>query len=185
MDPAWLYYLWATLLVLACVAAWTANLFALPGNWLIVAAVALFASLLGVEEGRSVSWWAVVWLVGLAVLGEVVEFAAGAAGAKQRGGSRRGMLLAIAGAFGGSVLGAVVGFPIPVIGPLVAAVGGGAAGAFAGAYFGELWKGRSVRDSIDIGKGALMGRLLGTVGKMAVGAVMLIVAAIAAFTAAG
>ena len=72
----------------------------------------------------------------------------------------------------GSVLGAGAGIPVPVIGPLIGALGGGAAGAFAGAYLGETWKGRTGGEALRIGKGALFGRLLGTVGKLACGAVM-------------
>ncbi|MEX0717522.1 MAG: DUF456 family protein [Planctomycetaceae bacterium] len=184
MSPVWIYYLWATLFVVVCVLAWAANLFALPGNWGIVVAAALFALGLGVVEGRGIGWWAVMWLLALAVVGEIVEFLAGAAGAKRLGGSRRGMALAVVGAVVGSVTGAIIGIPVPIIGPIVAAVGGGAAGAFAGAYLGEQWKGRTSADSVEIGKGALIGRLLGTVGKMAIGAIMLIVATIAAYSPA-
>lgn len=179
-DP--IYYLWATLFVFVCVLAWASNLFALPGNWGIVVAAALFAWGLGVVEGRGIGWWAVLCLLVLAVVGEMVEFLAGAAGAKRVGGSRRGMGLAIVGTLVGSVTGAIVGVPIPIIGPIVAAVGGGAVGAFAGAYLGEMWKGRTSADSVEIGKGAMIGRLLGTVGKLAIGAIMLVVATVAAYS---
>ncbi|MEX0702621.1 MAG: DUF456 family protein [Planctomycetales bacterium] len=182
MSPAWIYYLWATLLLLVCLVAWATNLFALPGNWFVVLAAALFAWLLGVENGRGIGWATVLWLTGLAVAGEVVEFAAGAAGAARRGGSRRGMALALLGTFLGSILGAIVGVPIPVIGPIVAAIGGGAAGAFAGAYVGELWKGRNSADSVEIGMAALIGRLLGTLGKLAIGTVILVVVIVAAYS---
>ena len=175
-----MYYLWAVLFVAANVLAWLSNLFMVPGNWLIVGLAALFAWQFPAELGDGLAWRTVLILGLLAVAGEVVEFAAGAAGAARQGGSRRGMVLAIVGAFVGSIAGAAIGIPVPVIGPLIGAVGGGAAGAFVGAYVGEAWKGRTSAASYEIGRGALVGRVLGTVGKLGVGAIMVVVTAIAA-----
>ena len=173
MDPFWLYVTLAALAVSAVVACWVATLFTLPGNWAIVGIAALWAwQMPRGEYGFGFGWGTVAVLAGLAVVGEVIEFAAGAAGAKQHGGSKRGMALAIGGAGLGSILGAGAGIPVPVIGPLIGALGGGGAGAFAGAYLGETWKGRTGGDALRIGKGALFGRLLGTVGKLACGAAM-------------
>ena len=53
------------------------------------------------------------------------------------------------------------------------ALAGAAAGAFFGAYLGEAWKGRGTDMRIEVGWGAMIGRLLGTVGKLAVGGVMI------------
>ena len=58
---------------------------------------------------------------------------------------------------------------------------GGAAGAFFGAYLGEAWKGRPHDERIAAGRGAFTGRIWGTVGKLAVGAVMLAIVAWDAF----
>lgn len=175
------YYFWAILLVLGNLGALTATAFAMPGNWIIVGLTALFAWLMHDGTGAGISWYAVGGLVALATLGEIVEFAAGAAGVARSGGSRRGMVLAIAGAMFGSVIGVVVGIPIPLVGSLVAAVGGGALGAFVGAYLGESWKGRADDQRLVISKAAFIGRLLGTVGKLGIGAVMVVVAAADAF----
>jgi uncharacterized protein YqgC (DUF456 family) len=73
-------------------------------------------------------------------------------------------------------LGAVVASPIPIVGPIIGALGGGAAGAFAGAWIGEIWKGKSLHEGFEIGKGALLGRILGTTGKLIVGALMIVFA---------
>jgi hypothetical protein len=81
----------------------------------------------------------------------------------------------------GSVFGLAVGAPILVFGSLIGAVLGGAAGAFAGAYLGEAWKGRAESDRIAVGRGAFIGRLWGPAGKLAVGAIMLAIAAWDAF----
>jgi len=173
LDPSWMQLAWGILLVLAAIGCWVSNVFTLPGNWLIVGLAAAFAYFLPPEEyGRGFSWITVLVLVLFATLGEIVEFAAGAAGAAKHGASRRAMLLAMAGAAVGSVAGAAIGIPLPIIGPLVAAVGGGAAGAFGGAYLGEMWKGKLHPERTAVSTGALLGRLFGTVGKLAAGAAM-------------
>ena len=178
-SPEVIYYIWAVLLILACAGAWCLTLFTLPGNWLIVALAAAFAWFYHSPATLGLSWWVVVGLVVLAGLGEFVEFVAGAAGAAKQGGSRRGMILSVAGAAIGSIAGAIVGVPIPVVGPIVAALGGAAAGAFCGAYIGESWKGeKNHSETLAVSKAALVGRILGTVGKLAIGAVMVVVVAV-------
>jgi uncharacterized protein YqgC (DUF456 family) len=177
----WNYYLWALLLVVGCAAAWLLNLVTLPGNWIMVGAAALFAWLLPVENGRGITWTTVIVLAVLAVIGEIVEFVAGAAGTAKQGASRRAIALSMVGAIVGSIVGLSIGIPIPVAGSLVMALFGGAAGAFAGAYLGEAWKGRDEPARTAAGRGAFFGRIWGTVGKIAVGAVMLAIVAWDAF----
>ena len=132
IDPAWAYYPAAIVLVLLCVAAWLTTLLTLPGNWFVLGLAALFAWWFPADAGRGVEWRTVVILAVLAVIGEVIEFVAGAAGAAKQGASARAIALSLVGAFVGSLAGFVVGTPIPIIGSLVVAVFGGAAGAFAG-----------------------------------------------------
>jgi len=172
MNP-WLYYTLAVLLVLAGGLCWLSNLFSLPGNWLLLGLVALFAFLVPEIKTRGVDWTTVGILLALAVVGEVIEFAAGAAGAAKQGASRRAMLLSLLGAIVGSIFGATAGLPIPVIGSMVGALLGGSAGAFAGAYLGEVWSERPHAAGVAVGRAAFIGRLWGTVGKFAVGGVML------------
>ena len=174
---AWLYYIWAIALVFACGLAWLTTLVALPGNWLIVGCSALFAWLVPYDSSRGITWTTVAVLAGLAVLGEIVEFSAGAAGAAKQGASKRGVALAMVGALVGSVVGIGIGLPIPFLGPFVMALLGGAAGAFFGAYLGEAWKGQPHEARVAVGRGAFTGRIWGTVGKLAVGAVMLAIVA--------
>jgi uncharacterized protein YqgC (DUF456 family) len=175
------YYLWALLLVVGSGLGWLLNLVALPGNWLIVGGAALFAWLLPEEAGRGVKWETVIGLLVLAVIGEIIEFVAGAAGAAKQGASRRAVALAMVGAVAGSITGLAVGAPIPILGSFVMALFGGAAGAFTGAYLGEAWKGRAEPERTAAGRGAFFGRIWGTVGKFAVGAIMLAVVAWDAF----
>jgi len=180
MD-SWIYYFWATLLLLACGLAWLTTLFSVPGNWLIAGFAALFAWLLPAKESGGIGWVTVFVLLGLALVGEVIEFAASAAGAAKQSASKRGVALSMIGAVVGSILGLMVGLPIPILGSFIMAVLGAAAGAFAGAYLGEAWKGRGHEERIAVGRGAFTGRIWGTVGKLAVGAVMLVVVAWDAF----
>ena len=182
LEIEYSYYLWAVLLVIMASAAWTTNFIALPGNWFIAGLAALFASAAGTgDAGHGLNWQAVALLVVIAAGGEVLEFFAGAAGAAKKGASRRAIALAIAGTFFGSITGAIVGLPIPVFGPLVGALAGAAGGAFAGAYLGEMWKHGGANKSIDVGWGAAVGRILGTLGKLLVGSAMIVILTVRVF----
>jgi len=149
----------------------------LPGNWLMVLTAAGFA------------WW--TWdrpdgpmfalatlgaAVGLALVGELLEFLAGLAGARKAGGSKWSAALAVV----GGIIGGVFGFLIPIIPPLNAILGA-AIGAFAGAMTGDLIAGRRVVESLRSGEGAFVGRLLGTLGKFAVGVILFALFAVTAF----
>ncbi len=159
-------------------AAWCSTLFAFPGNWILVGLGALFAGFFPAASGRGVHWATVGVAAGLALLGEVVELGAGAAGARKAGANRRSIVLALVGTLVGSMGGALCGTPIPLFGPVVGALAGGAAGAFAGAFIGETAIGRDPAHSLAVGKAALTGRLLGTVGKLLAGAVILVLISI-------
>jgi uncharacterized protein YqgC (DUF456 family) len=179
VPPDWVYWLGSLLLLLANIACWLATLFMLPGNWGIVVLAALFALLLPEQEnGLGMSWWAVGGLAVLAGVGEVLELVAGAAGASKQGASRRSLVLSMCGAMVGSIVGAFVGLPVPIVGPIIAALGGGALGAFGGAYLGEAWKGRAEPERLSISKAALVGRLLGTAGKLLTGIAMVVYATV-------
>jgi uncharacterized protein YqgC (DUF456 family) len=174
----WLYYTLAVGLVAAGFVCWLTNLFTLPGNWALLALTGLFAWLVPHDSSRGVAWNTVWMLLGLAIVGEIIEFVAAAAGAAKRGASRRAVWLSLIGALAGSIGGAIVGLPIALVGSPIAALLGGAVGAFVGAYLGETWAERPHSRSVEVAKGAFLGRLWGTVGKFAVGGVMLGVMAV-------
>lgn len=177
------YYAWSVMLLLAAAVAWSTNFISLPGNWFIVGLAALFVAALETGEAASgLNWQAVGLLALVAAGGEALEFFASAAGAAKKGGSRRAVVLAIIGTIAGSIAGAVMGVPIPVIGSLFGALVGGAAGAFAGAYLGEMWKHGMADQSVNVGFGAAVGRVLGTVGKVLVGTVMLVILAVRVYS---
>jgi hypothetical protein len=174
--------LWVTLAILlplVLIAAWLLTLVGLPGNWIMVGVVVLYALLVPDDRRVDVGWPVVAVLVGLAVVGEIVEFGAGAAGTSRAGGSKRGAAMALLGSIVGGVAGLFVGLPIPVVGSFVGALLFAGAGAFLGALIGEYWEGRTMEDSVPIGVGAFWGRLLGTLAKTMVGAVMIVVTVVA------
>jgi uncharacterized protein YqgC (DUF456 family) len=178
MMVAAAYYLGVLILLVLNALAWCLNLLSLPGNWLMLALTATFAWLVHTADGRGISWATIGVLVVLSITGELLESLAGAAGAARLGGSRRGMLLSVLGAVLGSLMGAGVGIPVPIVGSALGAVFGGAVGAFAGAVLGEGWKGRELNQGMEVGRAAFLGRIWGTVGKLAIGAVMFVVAGV-------
>lgn len=177
---AWIYYSAALLLLLSNLFGFLMNFAGMPGNWFILAGSALFCYFIRASNGTHISWQVVAVLGALAFVGELLEFAAGTAGAAKQGASRRAMALSAFGSILGSLVGAVGGvfIPLPVVGAAVGAVLGGAVGAFLGAFLGEDWKGKEVEAAIQSGAGAFVGRILGTVGKVAVGATMVVVATV-------
>lgn len=173
-------YAGLVLFILAIVAGWLLTLLSLPGNWVIVAAAAVYAWLMPAGSGRAIGWTVVFALLGLAVLAELLELATSAMGTAKAGGSKRGAALAVVGSVAGAITGALVGLPIPLVGSVVAAVLFAALGAMGGAMLGETWKGRALRESWEVGQGAFVGRLLGTLAKTTIASAMAVIAAMAA-----
>lgn len=181
MNPQILYFVGAVLLVLGSLLAWFLTVLQLPGNWLIVLLTALAAWLMPDEQRFDIGWRTVGIVFGLAVIGEVLELAAGAVVAQKHGASRRAVVLALLGGIVGAISGAGGGSAIPVLGTLIGVLVGGAGGAFLGAYVGETWKGRSEEHAVAVGRAVAIGRTLGVLGKMAVGVAMVLVVAWDAF----
>ena len=175
--PVWGYYSLAVLLFAVNFTGFVANFLTLPGNWVIVAATTLFCCFAHSSQ-HSVSFAVIGLLLLLAILGEIMEFLAGCVGAAKYGASRRAIALSVVGSLVGSIAGAVLGIPIPLIGSAIAALLGGAMGAAIGATIGEDWVGRDAEGSIQVGAAAFTGRILGTVGKVAVGGIMLVIATV-------
>jgi len=164
--------LWALLLCCALAVGWLLTLLGLPGNWLIVAAAAIYSLVVPADSSLAISGWAVLILAGLALCGELAELAAAALGVSKAGGSRRSALLALVGSVIGGIVGMFVGLPVPVVGSLIAVLLFAGLGAMAGAMLGESWKGRGLDQSVQVGKAAFWGRMLGTLAKTLIGSIM-------------
>lgn len=173
-------YVFWLLLVVVLGLGWSLTLFGLPGNWLMVAALAGFAGAFPERAaGPGISWETVAILAGIALLGEIVEFVSGAA-TLAKGGSRRGAVLAMVGSLAGSAAGAALG-ALFILGLPVFVVLGACLGAMIGAAVGETWKGRPGDQALEIGKAAFWARLFGSLAKLMAGGVILAAGAIAAF----
>jgi uncharacterized protein YqgC (DUF456 family) len=173
--PFTFYYLMALLLFLVNLTAWASILFLVPGNWIMVFVSALFYLFMPEQNGKGLSLTVLVIAILLAGLGELVEALGSSAGAAKKGASRRAMILALLGTFLLSVIGATVATPVlPPLGTILGAILGGSVGAYLGAYAGEVWKGNLEVDRMEIGRAAFVGRLLGVVGKLAIGVVILV-----------
>ena len=159
----------ALTIILLCAVAWAGNLVALPGNWIMVLLLGSFAWL-GPQTGRTEIGFSTVAVAAmLAIVGEAVEFAASALGARRAGASRKSTTYAVLGSFGGALLGALMGVPIPIIGPIIAAILFAGLGAMAGAIYGERSEGKAWQETWAVGQAAFWGRTLGTFGKIAAG----------------
>ncbi len=168
----------AITVVLLCMIAWAGNLIALPGNWAAVVILLIYA-FVGPENGNaSIGYIPVVAAFCFALLGEAFEFVAAALGAQKAGASRKATLLAMIGSMAGAMIGAIVGLPVPVVGQVLAAILFGGLGATLGAMLGEWSNGSSWRESLPIGHAAFWGRTIGTLGKVAAGAVIVVIAMI-------
>ena len=168
--------LWALLLCLTLAVGWLLTLLGMPGNWMMVAAMALYAWLAPSDSHLGIGWPVVGLVAGLAVFGEVIELLAGAMGVAKVGGSRRSSVLALLGSIIGGLAGIFIGVPVPIIGSLLAAVLFAGIGALVGAMLGENWKGRGLDHGLKVGMAAFWGRLFGTLAKTLVASAMVGVA---------
>lgn len=167
-------YLWASLLALVNLVWLALTVLTLPGNWMMVATTALVAW--WQWDAGMFSPWTLALIVALAAGAEVLEFVSSAVGVRKAGGTRWGSLGSLLGAIGGAIAGTVL-IPIPVVGSLVGVCGGACIGAWA---LEAAW-GRTARQSLKAGVGAGVGRFLATVLKLAVGVVIWVIVAVAAF----
>jgi hypothetical protein len=168
MDT-FLHLLGLAALFLTCLVALVSLLFGVPGTFFIVVAALVYAWATGFA---SVQWATIGWLAALALVGEAVEFAAGAAGAAGVRPSRRVTAAALLGGFAGGLLGTPILFGV---GSLLGAL----AGAFLGAALAVAAEGGSLSAAFTAGLAALRGRLLGFILKAAIAVVMLVVLAAA------
>ena len=100
------------------------------------------------------------WLIGIAAVGAVgmtIDLLAGVLGAKRVGASRQAVL----GALLGTIIGLFFGLPGVLLGP------------FLGAVLGELTAGSSVLRSTNVGIGAWLGLIFGTIVKLASSLIMI------------
>jgi uncharacterized protein YqgC (DUF456 family) len=152
------YFLWALFLVLASLLVYLG----LGGNFILVGLATIYALIAGFDV---ISWQLLLVLLGLALLGEGIEFVVGTFYPAKQGATRSGMV----GAFIGGLLGAAAGNSLL---PVAGAVLGSFVGAFIGAVAGEYRHNQKVEPSLRIGFHAFAGRLLAIFIKHALGLVI-------------
>lgn len=135
---------------------------ALPGAPLLFAGLWLAA---WIEDYNHVGVLTLVLLAVLTVFTYVVDFIAGAFGAKRFGASK----WSIVGATLGAIVGVFFGIPGVLLGP------------FIGAVAGELLVQRNLRAAGKAGVGASLGLIIGTAAKLALAFSMLGIFAVARF----
>lgn len=152
------FFVWALLLI-------TASLFVylgLGGNFIIIGLALIHALVTGFDP---ITWKLLAILLGIALLGEGIEFVVGTFYVAKKGASKPGVV----GAFVGGILGAIAGNGVvPVIGALL----GSFAGGFGGAVAGEYIQRERLEPSLRVGGHAFIGRILSILFKHALALVM-------------
>jgi uncharacterized protein YqgC (DUF456 family) len=140
------------------------NFFSLPANWMLIALAACWKYMSGSANQMDFGFFAL--LVGLALLGELLEFGLLALKAKKYGSSNSGLFAGLVGAIIGAILCAPFLFGL---GALLGAL----AGAWLGCFLMELARGAGPEKAVQAAMGALVGRFLGVVCKCGIGAFIL------------
>lgn len=155
-------YFWACLVIFLLIGSQVLQIFGGPANWIGVGLVALWKWL----YPASMEWNLVLILLGIAFVGEIIEFGLQAWGAKKYGAGRSGNIGGIIGAIAGAIICApfLLGF-------------GALVGALAGAYLGCLvfeMPGKDFAEARHAALGAFWGKAFGMTFKMALGAVIIV-----------
>ncbi len=168
------YYILAGIFILLGFGCLLLVIAQLPGTWLMIGfAVGIHlmddAWFLPEDASATRGWWAIGIAVALAVVGEIVEFAAGAFGAKVGGGGKRASWGAIIGGLVGAIALTPI-IPVPILGTLIGAI----VGCFVGALVGEMTgkQPRTAGEAMKPALGASIGRALGTTGKLIIAIVV-------------
>lgn len=173
-----LFYLVLLLVVLVLGVSWIANLFGLPGNWIMVAVCLIWFLCVSHETRWGIELPFLILFVALAGIGELIEFGASVLGTRKAGGSRKAATYSVVGSIIGGIIGGIFGLPIaiPMVGMVVGSVLFACAGAMIGATLGERSHGSEMKKSVQVGGAAFAGRFVGTVGKIALGSAILVIA---------
>lgn len=161
-----------------CLLAVVATVVRLPGTWVIVAAAAGYGWFHGWER---VGPTLILILLGVAVVGELVELGVSVVAAKRAGASNRAGWGALIGGFVGMF---VFSLPMPFVGTMFGAL----VGCFVGALIAELTIKQEFAHGTRVGTFAALGFVIGIVTKVALAMMMSVallgVAAFGSFSAA-
>ncbi len=173
-------YLWITLFILLLTMLWLTNLLGVPGNWLMILVSILWSWVVG-DSFAHIGWIPLLTIIILAGLGELLEFGASVLGTKQVGGGRQAATLSVVGSIIGGIAGVFIALPVPIVGWIVSSLLFACIGALVGAIIGEKWQGNDTTSSLKVGGAAFIGRLVGTMGKILIGAMILVIVVVSLF----
>ena len=152
------FFLWSLLLIAASLFVYLG----LGGTFIIIGLASTHALVTGFDP---ISWNLLAILLGLALLGEGIEFMVGTFYVAKKGASKAGVI----GAFTGGLAGAAAGNALL---PVAGAILGSFLGAFGGAVLGEYYNREKLEPSLRIGCHAFFGRLLAILIKHIIALVM-------------
>ena len=158
-----IYTLAILLCILLCLAV-ALNILSLPGNWIAIALLALWAWL---APGADISAVFFIMLIILAAAGELLEFLLQSRMAKRSGSSSKGNWAGLIGA----IIGALIGTPF-LFG--LGALPGALIGAYAGCLIIELLASRSFAEAKRSAWGAMTGKFAGLILKIILGLTILV-----------
>lgn len=144
-------------------AAYVTIFLGIPGGWVALGAIFIYDIATGFS---TVGWLLLVVMLGIAIIGEVIESFFGLVYVAQRGATKWGVLGAFVGGLAGAVAG---GFVFPFIGSILF----GLAGAFGVAVLFEYLYYRSMDKALQTGFSAFIGKLAAMFVKFALGLVVL------------
>lgn len=148
-----------------CVAGLVLTAVRLPGIWLIVGGAALMGWL---SQWVLIGVSPLMWVLGLAVLAEILEFLMSALITRRAGGSNKAAWGSLIGGFLGLFF---LSIPLPIIGSIIGAL----LGCFLGAVVGELSVRGSLGHGTRVGISAAIGFAVGTATKVALAFVISII----------
>jgi len=152
------YVLWSLLLIVASLFVYLG----LGGSFIVLGLAVIYAVATGFA---TLTWQWLLLLLGLALLGELLEFIIGTFYVARKGATRSGVVAA----FIGGLIGAFVGNGlVPVVGAVIGSFGG----AFLGAVLGEFQHNRQLEPSLRVGGYAFLGRAMAMVLKHLIALVM-------------
>jgi uncharacterized protein YqgC (DUF456 family) len=178
----WVTYLVAALFFVLSGLCVVSMILSIPGAWIMLGLAFIIELCDGLylpsEDAQTFPWWVLITCAGLVAASELIELAAGMAGAKAGGSSKRGMWGALIGGIAGALLMTFL-LPIPIVGTLIGAL----AGTFIGAVVGETSgaQAKTMRGSVKPAIGATIGRVVGTVSKIGIAIAVWIALSAAAF----
>jgi uncharacterized protein len=166
---------------LALIVGVVMTLVSLPGTLVILGSTVIYSAC---THWQHPPWWVLLILVAVTLIAETADNLLSFTETKRRGGSSKTGLWAMVGGFLGVIAGGwispllgalgltggVVGI---IFGVLIPPVVCGLIGGYLGGYYYELRQGKSKEEAARAGKGALLGRLQGTLAKTLAAGVMI------------